>query len=271
MSHCSLECNKWSPVLLQKPSILGDIYHHSVLVHEIKAYIFLLIRNKFDFILHGFLYISLAMECMFVCFWHHINILLQFLRLGPKCTDRGWTATEEKVNDILRITCYQLRQVCGQLYKPTYLISIPPFHVLISFILYNVGGPWSVLITNRTVIPLRTPFGFVIPLLQSSITRNYNHSQLFLTPLHMYTAYNDLYVRNYDHLVHSCIESLLIDSLRLHWLTSQLTVTITDYHTLCIFTIPVSVSYRDNTRSTDLEDCSLNTECLDVSVPLINL
>jgi hypothetical protein len=35
------------------------------------------------------------------------------------------------------------------------------------------------------------------------ITRNYNHSQLFLTLLHMYTAYNHLYVRNYNHLFHS--------------------------------------------------------------------
>jgi hypothetical protein len=36
-----------------------------------------------------------------------------------------------------------------------------------------------------------------------SITRNYIHSQLFLTLLHMYTAYNHLYVRNYNHLFHS--------------------------------------------------------------------
>jgi hypothetical protein len=35
------------------------------------------------------------------------------------------------------------------------------------------------------------------------ITHNYNHSQLFLTLLHMYTAYNHLYVRNYNHLFHS--------------------------------------------------------------------
>jgi hypothetical protein len=40
------------------------------------------------------------------------------------------------------------------------------------------------------VTSLKTPFGLLIRLLQSSITRNYNHSQLFLTPLHMYTAYN---------------------------------------------------------------------------------
>jgi hypothetical protein len=70
-------------------------------------------------------------------------------------------------------------------------------------ILYNVGGSWSVLNPDCTVIPLRTPFGLVIPLLQSSITRNYNHTQSFLTPLHMYTAYNHLSVRDYTHLLHS--------------------------------------------------------------------
>jgi hypothetical protein len=35
------------------------------------------------------------------------------------------------------------------------------------------------------------------------ITRKYIHSQLFLTLLHMYTAYNHLYFRNYNHLFHS--------------------------------------------------------------------
>jgi hypothetical protein len=35
------------------------------------------------------------------------------------------------------------------------------------------------------------------------ITRNYIHSQLFLKLLHMYAAYNHLYVRNYNHLFHS--------------------------------------------------------------------
>jgi hypothetical protein len=36
----------------------------------------------------------------------------------------------------------------------------------------------------------------------------------------------------------------------LHWLTSQLSITISNYHTLYIFTVPVSVSYRDLTRRT---------------------
>jgi hypothetical protein len=35
------------------------------------------------------------------------------------------------------------------------------------------------------------------------ITRNYIHLQLFLTLLHMYTAYIHLYVRNYNHLFDS--------------------------------------------------------------------
>jgi hypothetical protein len=37
--------------------------------------------------------------------------------------------------------------------------------------------------------PLKTPFGLLIPLLQSSPTRNI-HSQLFITLCHIYTAYN---------------------------------------------------------------------------------
>jgi hypothetical protein len=46
--------------------------------------------------------------------------------------------------------------------------------------------------------------------------------------LHNYSPYT--YVTS--HLFHSCTQSLPIDSMRLHWLTSELTVTITDYHTL---------------------------------------
>jgi hypothetical protein len=40
------------------------------------------------------------------------------------------------------------------------------------------------------VTPLKTPFGLLIPILQSSPTRNYIHTQLFLTLCHIYTAYN---------------------------------------------------------------------------------
>jgi hypothetical protein len=64
-----------------------------------------------------------------------------------------------------------------------------------NMVLHNVGG---YLITSDhhlySVTPLKTPFIITIP-----ITRNYNHSQLFLTLLHKYTAY----VRNYNYLLHS--------------------------------------------------------------------
>jgi hypothetical protein len=38
------------------------------------------------------------------------------------------------------------------------------------------------------VTPLKTPVGLLITLLQSSPSRNYNHSQLFLTLLRVYTS-----------------------------------------------------------------------------------
>jgi hypothetical protein len=83
-------------------------------------------------------------------------------------------------------------------------------------ILYNVGSSWSLLITNRTVIPLRTPFGLLIPLLQSSITRNYNHTQLFLPLCNIYTAYNHLYCCNYNHYYFfTLIHARLLNSLQL--------------------------------------------------------
>jgi hypothetical protein len=50
-------------------------------------------------------------------------------------------------------------------------------------ILWRVGGSLDLFCPNCTRYSLRTPFGLVIPLLQSSITRNYIHSQLFLTLL----------------------------------------------------------------------------------------
>jgi hypothetical protein len=100
-----------------------------------------------------------------------------------------------------------------------------------------------------SVSPLKTPFGLLIPLLQSSPTRNNNHSQLFITLCHIYIAYNL-----------TC----------LHWLTSQLSITISNYHTLYILTLPVSVSYRDFTRRTTvLNNCYLTTDCFDIPVPLI--
>jgi hypothetical protein len=55
------------------------------------------------------------------------------------------------------------------------------------YILYNVRGH---LITSDhqlyNVTPLKTPFRLLLCLLQSSPTRNYNHSQLFITLSHLH-------------------------------------------------------------------------------------
>jgi hypothetical protein len=56
------------------------------------------------------------------------------------------------------------------------------------------------------------------------ITRNYNHSQLLLTLSHIYTAYNH---------TRSWLQSLIT---LLHWLTSQLSISVSNYHRLYIFT-----------------------------------
>jgi hypothetical protein len=90
------------------------------------------------------------------------------------------------------------------------------------------------------VTPLKTPFGLALLLFQfqshvTTITHNY-----FLRCA-TFTRLTIIHVRNYNHY------STLT---RLHWLTSQLPITISNYHTLCIFTLPVSVSYRDITRKT---------------------
>jgi hypothetical protein len=52
------------------------------------------------------------------------------------------------------------------------------------------------------VTPLKMPGRIVTSIISIPITRNYMHSQLFHTLLHMYTAYNHLYVRNCNHLFH---------------------------------------------------------------------
>jgi hypothetical protein len=57
------------------------------------------------------------------------------------------------------------------------------------------------------------------------ITRNYNHSQLFLTLCHIYTAHNH---------TRSWLQSLIT---LLHWLTSQISISVSNYHTLYIFTL----------------------------------
>jgi hypothetical protein len=42
-------------------------------------------------------------------------------------------------------------------------------------------------IASDRVTPLKTPFGLVIPFITIAITRHYNHSQLSITLLHVYT------------------------------------------------------------------------------------
>jgi hypothetical protein len=75
------------------------------------------------------------------------------------------------------------------------------------------------------VTPLKKPFGLLIPLLQSqphvtTITHNYS-----FTLCHIYTAYNH---------TRSWLQSL---TTLLHWLTSQLSITVSNYHRHYIFTL----------------------------------
>jgi hypothetical protein len=68
-------------------------------------------------------------------------------------------------------------------------------------------------------------------------------SQLFLTLLCVYTII----------ITYTLVTKVTYNILtRLHWLTSQLSITFTNYRRLYISTLPVSVSYRDLTRRTDL-------------------
>jgi hypothetical protein len=107
--------------------------------------------------------------------------------------------------------------------------------VLKGIILYNVGVPdhfWSPVVH---VTPLKTPFGLLIPLLQSSPTHNYSHSQLFLTLCHIYTAYNH---------TRSWLQTLIT---LLHWLTSQISITFSNYHRLYEYIFTLRSSRRDLT------------------------
>jgi hypothetical protein len=84
------------------------------------------------------------------------------------------------------------------------------------------------------VTPLKTPFGLLIPLLQSqSHVTTITHNYFAVTRLHNYNPYTFVTAITYYTLTH------------LHWLTSPLSITVSNYHTL-----PVSVSYRDLTRRT---------------------
>jgi hypothetical protein len=91
------------------------------------------------------------------------------------------------------------------------------------------------------VTPLETPFGLVIPYI-TILARNYNLSQLSTTRLRVYTII----------ITYTLVTKVTYNTLtRLHWLTSQLSITFINYHRLYIFTLPVSVSYRDLTRRAD--------------------
>jgi hypothetical protein len=85
---------------------------------------------------------------------------------------------------------------------------------------YNVTGSWSLLATNctrySTEDAVRIGNSFII----IPITRHYNHSQLSITLLRVYTIII---------LIRSWLQSLIP---LLHWLTSQLSITVSNYHTL---------------------------------------
>jgi hypothetical protein len=100
--------------------------------------------------------------------------------------------------------------------------------MVVSIFRDNIVQCWGSLICSDhqlyNVTPLKTPFGLVIPLFIIPITRINIHSQLFLTLLHIYTIII---------LTRSWLQSLIT---LLHWLTSQLSITVSNYHRLYIFT-----------------------------------
>jgi hypothetical protein len=134
-------------------------------------------------------------------------------------------------------------------------------------ILYNIRVTWSVLTTSCTMLwsldhfwppvvcitPLKKPFGLLIRLLQSqshvtAFTHNYSLRCVTFTQLKI------IHIHDHNHLFHFCTftqftnttlqsllhystKSLLIYSIHLHWLTSQLSVIISNYHRLYIFTL----------------------------------
>jgi hypothetical protein len=107
-----------------------------------------------------------------------------------------------------------------------------------------------------SVSPLETPFRLLISLLQSSPTRNYNHSQLCITLCHIYTAYNHTrsWLQSLITLLHVYTGWLLR-----YQLLSQTITHSTSSHFPCLSPI-----------ETSLVGLFLKTDCLDISVPLIN-
>jgi hypothetical protein len=100
-----------------------------------------------------------------------------------------------------------------------------PYMAITCFILYNVRGSWAVLTTSCTCYATEDTVRIVNWFITIPIRRNYIHSQLFITLCHIYTAYNH---------TRSCLQSLIT---LLHWLTSQLSITVSNYHRLYIFTL----------------------------------
>jgi hypothetical protein len=77
-----------------------------------------------------------------------------------------------------------------------------------------------------------------------------NHTQLSITRLRVYTLI----------ITYTLVTKVTYNTLtRLHWLTSQLSITFTNYRRLYIFTLPVSVSYRDLTRRADFHRLTSRT------------
>jgi hypothetical protein len=94
-------------------------------------------------------------------------------------------------------------------------------HIYCTILGYSISSDHQL----YNVTPLKKPFGLLILFISFPITRNYIHSQLFLTLCHIYTAYN--HTRSW---LHSFITLL-------HWLTSQLSITVSNCPRLYISTL----------------------------------
>jgi hypothetical protein len=102
------------------------------------------------------------------------------------------------------------------------LCSVCNFTVCIRIYIYctMLRGTWSLLTTSCMCYATEDAVRIVNLFITIQITRNYIYSQLFLTLCHIYIAYNH---------IRSWLQSLIT---LLHWLTSQLSITISNYHTL---------------------------------------
>jgi hypothetical protein len=92
-------------------------------------------------------------------------------------------------------------------------------------IMYNVWGTWPVLNTSCTCNATEDTVRIVNWFYYNLNHTNYNHSQLSITLCHIYTAYNH---------TPSWLQSLIT---LLHRPTSQLSITVSNYHRLYIFTL----------------------------------